>query len=83
MSTPQIPIDSGFGLAATTAFAANAVILFLYGLTVAPAYYLPMIVFSIEFGGKHCGVLIGLIDAAAQRSQLAPVRAHPEHSTAS
>ena len=39
-------------------------ILFLYGLTVAPAYYLPMSVFSIEFGGAHCGVLIGLIDAA-------------------
>jgi len=46
------------------AFAATAAILFLYGLTVAPAYYLPMSVFSIEHGGKHCGVLIGLIDAA-------------------
>lgn len=50
--------------APTAAFAATAVILFLYGLTVAPAYYLPMSVFSIEHGGKHCGVLIGLIDAA-------------------
>ncbi len=50
-------------LAPATAFAAPAVVLFLYGLTVAPAYYLPMSVFSIEFGGKHCGVLIGLIDA--------------------
>lgn len=47
-----------------TAFAATAATLFLYGLSVAPAYYLPMSVFSIEFGGKHCGVLIGLIDAA-------------------
>lgn len=51
-------------LAPATAFAATAVVLFLYGLTVAPAYYLPMSVFSIEFGGKRCGVLIGLIDAA-------------------
>jgi len=51
-------------LAPATAFAATAVVLFLYGLNVAPAYYLPMSVFSIEFGGKHCGVLIGFIDAA-------------------
>lgn len=50
--------------APATAFGATAVILFLYGLTVAPAYYLPMSVFSIEFGGRRCGVLIGLIDAA-------------------
>jgi sugar phosphate permease len=50
-------------LAPQTAFAATAIVLFLYGLTVAPAYYLPMSVFSIEFGGKHCGVLISLIDA--------------------
>ncbi|MBI5247405.1 MAG: MFS transporter [Elusimicrobia bacterium] len=48
----------------STAFAATVVILFLYGLTVAPSYYLPMSVFSIEHGGPHCGVLIGLIDAA-------------------
>ena len=51
-------------LTPATAFAATAVVLFLYGLTVAPSYYLPMSVFSIEHGGKHCGVLIGLIDAA-------------------
>ena len=50
-------------LGAGTAFTATAVVLFLYGLTLAPAYYLPMSVFSVEFGGKHCGVLISLIDA--------------------
>jgi sugar phosphate permease len=50
--------------AAATAFPVTAAVLFLYGLTVAPSYYLPMSVFSIEHGGKHCGVLIGLIDAA-------------------
>ena len=54
----RAPLDPG------TAFVATTVVLFLYGLAVAPAYYLPMSVFSIEFGGKHCGVLIGLIDAA-------------------
>lgn len=46
------------------AFAATAAVLFLYGLAVAPAYYLPMSVFSIEHGGRRCGLLIGLIDAA-------------------
>ena len=51
-------------LAPETAFALTAAVLFLYGLSLAPAYYLPMSVFSIEFGGPHCGVLIGLIDAA-------------------
>lgn len=51
-------------LTPATAFAATVVVLFIYGLTVAPSYYLPMSVFSIEHGGKHCGVLIGLIDAA-------------------
>lgn len=51
-------------LAPDAAFAATAAVLFVYGLTVAPAYYLPMSVFSIEHGGRHCGVLIGLIDAA-------------------
>ena len=40
-------------------------IIFLFGFAVAPAYYLPMSVFSIDFGGKHCGLLVGLIDAVA------------------
>ena len=50
--------------APAAAFMATVVVLFVYGLTVAPSYYLPMSVFSIEHGEKHCGVLIGLIDAA-------------------
>ncbi|MBI2386551.1 MAG: MFS transporter [Elusimicrobia bacterium] len=54
----RVPLTPG------TAFAATVVVLFVYGLTVAPSYYLPMSVFSIEHGGRHCGVLIGLIDAA-------------------
>lgn len=52
------------GLSPSAAFLATCVLLFVYGLTVAPSYYLPMSVFSIEFGGPHCGALIGLIDAA-------------------
>ena len=37
--------------------------MFLFGCAISPAYYLPMSVFSINFGGRHCGLLIGLIDA--------------------
>jgi sugar phosphate permease len=40
------------------------VILFFYGFTLAPAYYLPASVFSNEFGGRHCGFLVGLLDVA-------------------
>ncbi len=36
----------------------------LFGLAIAPCYYIPMSVFSVDFGGKHCGVLVGIIDAA-------------------
>lgn len=44
--------------------------LFSYGLTVAPAYYLPMSIFSIEYGGPRCGFLIGLIDAAGYAASM-------------
>jgi len=39
-------------------------IIFLFGLSISPAYYLPMSVFSVEYGGPHSGMLISLIDAA-------------------
>ena len=35
----------------------------VYGLMVAPCYLIPMSVFSLDFGGKHCGLLVGIIDA--------------------
>lgn len=35
----------------------------LFGFAIAPCYYIPMSVFSVDFGGKHCGVLVGIIDA--------------------
>ncbi len=38
------------------------VTLFLLGLTISPAYYVPMSVFSVEFGGKHSGFLVSWID---------------------
>ena len=39
--------------------------IFWFGFAISPAYYLPMSVFSIDFGGRHCGLLVGLIDAVA------------------
>ena len=36
--------------------------IFLLGLTISPAYYVPMSVFSVSFGGKHSGFLVSLID---------------------
>ena len=41
------------------------VLIFLFGFAISPSYYIPMSVFSINFGGKHCGLLVGLIDALA------------------
>lgn len=46
------------------------VILFFYGFTLAPAYYLPASIFSNEFGGKHCALLVGLVDVAAYSASL-------------
>jgi OPA family sugar phosphate sensor protein UhpC-like MFS transporter len=40
-------------------------LIFVFGFAISPAYYIPMSVFSISFGGKHCGLLVGLIDALA------------------
>jgi len=54
---PMIPDSFTFPLA--------IVILFFYGFTLAPPYYLPSSVFANEFGGKHCALLAGLVDAAA------------------
>jgi len=38
-------------------------VIMIYGLMIAPCYLIPMSVFSLDFGGKHCGVLVGIIDA--------------------
>ncbi len=47
---------------------ALALILF-FGVCVAPAYYLPMSVFSVEFGGVRSGVLVGFIDATGYAAE--------------
>ena len=36
--------------------------IFLLGLAMSPAYYVPMSVFSVAFGGKHAGFLVAVID---------------------
>ncbi len=46
-------------------FILTMVLIFVFGFAISPAYYIPMSVFAIRFGGIHCGLLVGLIDALA------------------
>ncbi|PCJ27482.1 MAG: MFS transporter [SAR86 cluster bacterium] len=52
-------------LGATLELILTITLIFVFGFAISPAYYIPMSVFSIGFGGKHCGLLVGLIDAFA------------------
>ena len=54
-----VEFEAGFELALTIG------LIFAFGFAISPAYYIPMSVFSISFGGRHCGLLVGLIDAFA------------------
>ena len=54
-----------FGLSTTAATYLSLVLLFVFGVCVSPCYYIPMSVFSIEFGGPRSGFLISLLDALA------------------
>ncbi|NQY87730.1 MAG: MFS transporter [Colwellia sp.] len=54
-----VEFDTQFELALTIG------LIFTFGFAISPAYYIPMSVFSISFGGRHCGLLVGLIDALA------------------
>jgi cyanate permease len=36
--------------------------LFSFGFSIAPAYYLPMSIFSIKYGGPYSGALISILD---------------------
>ncbi len=53
----------GWGLEQDSEVALSVGLLFVFGLCVSPCYYLPMSVFSIEFGGIHSGFLIAFLDA--------------------
>jgi sugar phosphate permease len=59
---PMIPDSFKFPLA--------IVMLFFYGFTLAPVYYLPASIFANEFGGKHCAFLIGLVDVAGYSASM-------------
>jgi hypothetical protein len=37
-------------------------LILVFGMMISPAYYVPMSVFSIEFGGVHSATLVCLID---------------------
>lgn len=37
--------------------------IFVFAFSISPAYYLPMSIFSIEYGGPHSAKLVSLIDA--------------------
>jgi MFS transporter, OPA family, sugar phosphate sensor protein UhpC len=52
----------GLGLNAGESYYVAVFCVFLFGLAIAPAYYIPMSVFSISYGGPHCGFLICLLD---------------------
>jgi len=52
-------------LGASFELVTTVVLISVFGFAISPAYYIPMSVFSIGFGGKHCGLLVGLIDAFA------------------
>ena len=49
-------------LAASLKLPAATISIFFFGFSISPAYYIPMSVFSIAFGGRHSGFLIALID---------------------
>lgn len=51
-----------FGLDQNTGYLISMAAIFMFGVAVAPAYYLPMSVFAISFGGPFCGFLICLFD---------------------
>ena len=53
------------GSTGTLELTLTVLLIFLFGFAISPAYYIPMSVFSISFGGRHCGLLVGLIDAIA------------------
>ncbi len=50
-------------LSADVALTVSLLSIMFFGLAIAPCYYIPMSVFSVDYGGKHCGVLVGIIDA--------------------
>jgi len=53
---------SNFSFSLPTNILVIYIFLFMFGLSVAPAYYLPMSIFSIKYGGPFSGILISILD---------------------
>lgn len=53
------------GLAGAQSVYLTIGLLFVFGLCVAPCYYIPMSVYSIEAGGPHSGFLVAKLDGLA------------------
>jgi len=51
-----------FELGEAANFPAALGFIVLFGLMISPAYYIPMSIFSIEYGGPHSATLVCLID---------------------
>lgn len=54
-----------WNLSSSAAHGASLALLLVLGLCLSPCYYLPMSIFSMEFGGPHSGFLVALLDALA------------------
>ena len=52
-----------FNLSAEVNYLVALGAIFLFAFSISPAYYLPMSIFSIEYGGPHSATLVCLIDA--------------------
>jgi sugar phosphate permease len=52
-----------FNLSAEVNYTVALGAIFLFAFSISPAYYLPMSIFSIEYGGPHSATLVCLIDA--------------------
>jgi len=50
-------------LSADTNYLVALTAIFVFAFSISPAYYLPMSIFSIEYGGRHSATLVCLIDA--------------------
>ncbi|NQY89003.1 MAG: MFS transporter [Colwellia sp.] len=52
-----------FNLSAELNYLVALGVIFVFAFSISPAYYLPMSIFSIEYGGPHSATLVCLIDA--------------------
>lgn len=62
LSVAVLYMLQGWSLTPPQAYWASLLAIFWFGVAVAPAYYLPMSIFAIAYGGPFCGFLICLFD---------------------